>query len=181
LLRSWRQALRGVHVPAQATRRLEVNEDPDFQQLDWRIQRAGWVILALIIAAGLAGLLGPGPLSKTTVLGGSGLAVEYERFLRHGAQSELLVNVAGEAQPHGPVRVAISREYLAGLDLQQVTPSPIRVQSAGDAVVYVFENLAGRGSLQAKFAFQPGKLGTHAGVIAVDGGARVSIRQFAYP
>jgi hypothetical protein len=168
-------------VPAPATRRLEINEDPAFQQRDWRIQRIGWGILAAIIAAALAGLLGPGPLSTTQAHSGQSLEVEYERFLRHGAQSELRVQVASAARSAGQVRVAISREYLSGLDLQQVTPSPSRVQSAGQSVVYVFERAAGPGPLHARFVFQPHKLGTRSGGIAIDDGSRVSIRQFTYP
>lgn len=168
-------------MPTQGTRRLEINEDLDFQQRDWRIQRVGWGILAAILCAALAGLLGPGPLSKAQVRGGHSLDVEYERFLRHGAQSELLVKVASAGPRAGQVRVAISRDYLSGLDLHQVTPSPLRVLTAGQSIVYVFERVPGPGALHARFVFQPDQLGARAGGIAVDDGSRVSIRQFTYP
>src|SRR3712207_4138009 len=44
---------------------LEVAEDLTFQRREWAAQRVGWVLLALVIAAALAGLLGRGPLSTT--------------------------------------------------------------------------------------------------------------------
>ena len=179
--RNWRQACEEILVSAQSTRRLEINEDPAFQQRDWRIQRVGWAILALIIAVALAGLLGPGPLSGTMVSSGKTLEVEYQRFLRHGSQSELLVKVDDEEQTAGEVRIAISRDYLDALDLQQVTPSPILVQAAGQSVVYVFARVAGSGPMQVKFAFEPDKLGAHSGRIAVAEDSRVLIRQFTYP
>jgi hypothetical protein len=45
---------------------LEVEQDLDFQQRTWALERAGWIVMLLIIAAALAGFFGGGPLSPTT-------------------------------------------------------------------------------------------------------------------
>lgn len=166
-------------MPSKQNHRPAVEEDLVFQQRDWRFQRVGWAVLALLVVAGLAGLLGPGPLSNADARGGRSLQVEYERFVRHGDQSDLRVSVA---QPQsGEVRVAISREYLEAVKLQQVLPSPTRVQASGQMLVYVFEHSAGGASMQATFVVQPDRVGTHLARIALDDGSSVSIRQFTYP
>lgn len=169
---------RDKKVPSKQAHRPEIGEDLVFQQRDWRAQRVGWALLGVLIVAGLAGLLGPGPLSNVHAGGGKGLQVEYERFVRHGAQTELRVNIMQPLSRH--VRVAISREYLDTLNLQQVVPTPARVQASGQYIVYTFER-AGRGPMQATFTMEPEELGTHVARIAVDDGSRATVRQFTYP
>jgi hypothetical protein len=169
---------RDNNVPPKQAHRPEIGEDLVFQHHNWRVQRVGWALLAVLIVAGLVGLLGPGPLSNVNARGGNGLEVEYERFVRHGAQTELRVRVT--QPPSGQVRIAISREYLDTLNLQQVVPAPTRVQASGVDVVYTFE-LAGNGPMQATFVLQPEKLGKHVARVAIDIGTRVTVQQFTYP
>jgi hypothetical protein len=166
------------NVPSKKTYRPEIGEDLVFQQHNWRAQRVGWTLLGVLIVAGLAGLLGPGPLSNVNARGGNGMEVEYERFVRHGAETEIRVRVT--QPPSGQVRVAISREYLDTLNLQQVVPAPTRVQASGEDVLYTFE-LAGNGPVHATFVMQPEELGAHVAQIAIGDGSRVTVRQFTYP
>ena len=46
---------------------LEIEQDHDFQRRSWRLQRAGWIVLSLVLLAGLLGLFGSGPLAHATV------------------------------------------------------------------------------------------------------------------
>lgn len=165
-------------MPSKQAHRAEIGEDLVFQQRNWRAQRVGWTLLGVLIAAGLAGLLGRGPLSNVNAHGGKGLEVEYERFVRHGAQTDVRVRVT--QPPAGHVRIAISRAYLDSLNLQQVVPSPTQVQSSGDYLVYVFD-LVGNGPMQARFVIQPEEIGAHVARIAIDDDSHVLIRQFTYP
>jgi hypothetical protein len=165
-------------MPAKA-RRPAVDEDLAFQQKDWRVQRAGWAVLALIIAAGLAGLFGPGPLSNATASGGDVLHVQYERFVRHGGQTNLTVRVAS-ADP-GPLQVTIGREYLAAFHVRQILPAPVRVQAGDSDLVYTFEGPRQAGPVELKFFLQPESLGSHAGRLSAGPGAAVTLRQFTYP
>jgi hypothetical protein len=168
-------------VPARQAHRPEVDEDLVFQQRDWRVQRVAWALLALIVLAGLAGLLGPGPLSKTEARSGDALEVEYERFVRHGSHAELQVKIGIPRPNPGTVQVAISREYLSAMNLQQVIPLPARVRSAGRSLLYAFESAPGKALVQATFVIEPEELGSHTAEIAVADGSRVTIRQFTYP
>jgi hypothetical protein len=165
-------------VPSKQTHRPQIDEDLVFQQRNWRAQRIGWTVLGLLVVAGLAGLLGPGPLSNVNARAGEGLEVVYERFVRHGAESELKVTV--RRPPSGHVRIAISRDYLDQLNLELVRPAPTEVQSSGADTVYVFGH-AGRESMRATFVIQPEELGAHVARVATEDGSSVTVRQFTYP
>jgi hypothetical protein len=167
-------------MATKETRRLEVSEDLRFQHRTWRVQRVGWVVLALIVLAALAGLSGPGPLSNREATTDD-LKVEYERFVRHGAQTELQVSIDASALRSGQASISISRDYLDSFNLQHVTPSPVRVQAGEDALKYVFASETANGSIEATFELQPDEIGGHSVSIALDGGPPVSIKQFTYP
>lgn len=165
-------------MPAKHAHRADIGEDLAFQRRNWRAQRVGWVLLGLLIAAGLAGLLGPGPLSDVSARDGERLEVEYERFVRHGSPSDIRVTIPRPGTKL--VRVAVSRDYLDAVWLMEILPTPMRVQAADSDVVYTFERL-GSGPLEATFGIRPKALGTHEARIALDDGSRVSVRQFTYP
>jgi hypothetical protein len=62
---------------------LQIEQDLEYQQRAWTVQRVGRVMMALAVLAALAGLLGPGPLSRASAgATGDPLRLEYERFLR---------------------------------------------------------------------------------------------------
>ena len=44
---------------------LQIHQDLCQERREWKIQRVGWLLMALMLVAALAGLLGPGPLSST--------------------------------------------------------------------------------------------------------------------
>jgi hypothetical protein len=161
------------------TRRLDVEEDPRFHRNDWRVQRVGWVLLALIIVAGLSGLLGSGPLSRVTAGGGGGPAVEYERFVRHGSESNLTIRAA--PTDARSVQVGISRTYLDAMQVKEILPEPLRVRAAGPLVLYTFAGSRGASPTALRFVLQPDELGAHEAIISLGTGRAVTIRQFTYP
>ena len=52
---------------------LEIDQDLRFQKREWAFERASWVVMALVVLAGLLGLLGRGPMSDQTAVSGDGL------------------------------------------------------------------------------------------------------------
>lgn len=63
---------------------LDIAQDLEHQRREWVIERIGWAIMALILLAALAGLLGSGPLSNARIdHPGSHLSAEYNRFERY--------------------------------------------------------------------------------------------------
>lgn len=173
LPRSWDQ-----NVPPNRSHRPEIGEDLAFEHHSWRVQRIGWALLAVVIAAGLAGLMGSGPLSNVTARDGKSLEVEYERFVRHGAQTEIRVRM--DQSRASQARVVITREFLDTSHLQRTLPEPARVQASGANAIFYFDVDANH-PLQATFVMEPVELGAHEARIAIDDGSSVSVRQFTYP
>jgi len=174
------ESVRKQGTSRRASDALEINEDFRFQQRDWLVQRVGWCALALLLLAGLAGLLGPGPLSQTTRTDGRGLEVAYERFVRHSAQTDLFFRVAPQALVSDQARLMIGREYLAANSLQRIDPEPKSTRSLGEYVEYSFDAQA-REPLAVHFTAEPNDLGKHSVSIRLNGGPEITLVQFTYP
>lgn len=72
-------------------------------RMERRFARLGWVTLTVLVVAGLAGLLGPGPLSWATAYSpGALIAVEYQRVRHREADGSLTLRIAGEASRNQP-------------------------------------------------------------------------------
>ncbi len=119
---------------------LEISQDTAFQNREWVVQRVGWVIWLAVIGAALAGLMGNGPLTHATAgAEGDPLRVQYDRFVRHAAPEKLEIALQPGAVQGKQARVWIDREYLEGLQLQNITPEPSSMEAALDRIIYTFD------------------------------------------
>jgi hypothetical protein len=170
---------------AQQTQRNEpeVAEDPGFQRRSWTIERISWVVTLLLLSAGVLGLFGSnGPLNRATAGDPDGpLHVEYARLTRHGAPTALQVTVGGPAAAEDEVRIAISRDYLASVELVEVLPEPQQVDLAPDAYIFVFSVAEGGAPLTIAFEVEPQHYWRHRGTIGLPDGEPLRITQFVYP
>ena len=148
----------------------------DFHRSEWRIQRIGWVLVALFLVLAVGGLFGNGPLSRGHADNGAG-RVDYERFARYGLSTDLIVTPTDSA--HGVNRVAISGDYLEALRVERITPEPAAVRMTGSNIVYEFASTAPGASIS--FHIRPQRLWRHSATITIDGGAPLHISQLTYP
>jgi hypothetical protein len=160
---------------------LEFPEGHGVSPAEERFHKLGWAVFAGILLAGLAGLLGPGPLSSRTVEAGPVLGVEYERFIRNHAPAELRIRVAPPAGD--TIRLHVGTAFLEGTEVTQVEPEPESVEAAPGGQVYVV-----RASRPAPhetvilYHFEPDSAFSDMRVrIALDGGPEVRFRQFIFP
>ncbi|MDQ3657829.1 MAG: hypothetical protein M3457_22490 [Chloroflexota bacterium] len=160
---------------------LEIDQDVGFEQRQWKIQRAGWVVMALIVVAALSGVFGSGPLSAATAGDEETLVVHYQRFVRHQGQGELVVKVGPNQASAGEVEFWITMEYLGEIDLQGISPEPDEVRSAGDRQVFVFLVDDPAQPLEVTITYFPNGLGRVSGAAGLLDGASVSFTQFGYP
>jgi hypothetical protein len=160
---------------APRSRDLQINEDVRFQTRDWIAQRIGWGLLAALLLAGLLGLFGDGPLSRTTRTDGHGLTVEYERYVRHSSPTTITLSISAAAS--GRTRVTLDRAYLLAHDLQRVLPEPDRTMVDGDRVTFVYETPP----QTVRLRLEPDALGRHVTAVQLDDGPPVAITQFTYP
>jgi hypothetical protein len=159
---------------------LEVGQDIAYSERGWRLQKAGWACLALLLAAGLAGLLGDGPLSERTVRDGDGLVVEYLRFARTSADTPLRVWVGEGAVPGGAARVWLDSAFLANQEIAGITPQPDRVEAGPDRLTYVFLAPDG-GPIEVRLDLRPKAVGRHPVRVGVPSGRQVTFTQIVYP
>lgn len=154
-----------------------VEEDMPLQLRVWRIERAGWYALLLLVMLALLGLFSKGPLSDATVTGAlCRLQVDYQRFARGGATSQLVLTLR-EAPPQS--QIFISSELLEGYSIESIHPAPVASsngEQGGLRLTVATELGAARLSLILR-AKGVGRFDSWIGA----GGERVELSQFIYP
>jgi hypothetical protein len=136
--------------------------DERFEDRWWRTEVAAWMVMAVIVAAGVIGVLGRGPLARTTANAGP-LSVEYERVVRYQTPTRITVSIA-DGRPD--LRIFISRSLLERVQLQSVQPLPTGSEPRSDGAVLLFagSSAGGRVTLVAQGA----SIGPIAHTIAVN-------------
>ncbi len=154
---------------------LELEEDEALQYRTWRIQRCGWLLTAVVVLAGAAGLFGNGPLSRAHAAG-HGVRVDYERFARVEAETRVCILVA---RPSREIVVVLPRSYANAVQLQSLEPQPAssRAGLAGLALRYEAD---GRGPFVAHLNLEPESSGLHRAHFIIDG-QRVAVTQMVWP
>ncbi len=161
---------------------LQIERDLPYQRREWVIERIGWAGLLIIILAALVGLLGRGPISRTTqVNADQTVRLGYARFARYGERCPLRLEIVEDAAKRNEITVTINQEYLNGLKLVRVSPSPIREEPSFDTQVFVFSSAGSSGPITITFDVEPEKLGLRSGEITVAGRPKLSFTQYVYP
>lgn len=164
---------------------LQIEQDLKFQQRDWRLQRAGWALMALILLLAAGGLFGRGPLAHASAGdAASGLTIRYERIERRHADSSVRIEVAAPAAPaNEPLRLIVDSTWLENAGVQQILPAPSTTQIAGSRVVYLFERSdAGDGApTRITLQLQPEAFGRIHGRIGLQDGPQLELTQFVLP
>jgi hypothetical protein len=149
---------------------MEIEQDLEFQRRSWTFQRAGWVVMILVLVAALAGLLGAGPLSSSTVTVAGALRVEYQRFSRYQTPETLVVHVDPAAVRDSAVRIGLDRDYLGVSKVETVTPPPVSVRADGSELTYEFAVGRPDQPVMVTFVMQPERLGFSRGRVVLHRG-----------
>ena len=161
---------------------LEIDQDLAFAQGSWTLQRAGWLGMSVVLVLALAGILGSGPLSRDEVSLPGLLRVEYQRFARYQAPQALTAHLEPAVTRGGEVRLWVDRRFLGDSRVDTITPPPVRVEAAGDRLVYVFSARRPAEPVTIVFALQAEHIGPRSGRVGIDGAeAFAPFRQFVYP
>jgi hypothetical protein len=161
---------------------LEKPEDLVYQRREWAFQRVGWVVMALVALAGLLGLLGHGPLSNTSATDpGGALRVEYSRFIHYGDPDQLEVHIGPGAGSKGELRLWLNSEYLAGVQVEKVTPEPERVEAGADRHTFVFRVSDVSRPTRLTLRVQAQRYGLRRAWVGLEGREPAPFWQFVYP
>ena len=159
---------------------LQVREDMPFQRKQWFIQRCGWILVALFVLAGVLGVFGGGPLSRSVKEEG-GLRVEYERFLRAHAPTRLVIVADNGHAADGSLKLWLGQDLLRRVQIDHIMPAPRSAQAGGDGVLLTFLADKDAETARVDFFLQPRDMGRFEGTFGIVDGPRITISGFSFP
>jgi hypothetical protein len=160
---------------------LEIPQDLEFTRRSWTFERIGWVGLALVLVAGILGLLGSGLFSAATAGEiGDPLRVRFERFGHFESDGQLTVEFRPRVRD-GLAELWIEDTYLNRVEIRDILPRPVRTELRQDRKVYFFPIDEGSDTVQVRIDLTYKKAGRIVGKIGTADAPAVEIRQFIYP
>lgn len=155
----------------------EFQHEERFHRREWTVQRAGWLLLALLIVSGLLGLLGHGPLAHRQLAIGEAV-LEMDRFARRNAAQEWKIQPAANADASQLI-VRIETALLAAYEISRIVPEPASQRIEGRNVVMLFDGADAQGDIV--FHVEAQQFGSSAGEIQVGTAPPAHVSQFVYP
>ena len=159
----------------------EMDLHPDLrrERIEWRVQRAGWALMALLCGLALAGFIGPGPASKKQAGNiGSDLYIEYDRYIRYQAPSTIKVFCRPGSGDH--FTLSLDRALIEHTEIKQIQPEPKETTAAGDQYVFHFNTVEGPDQLVV-FHLEPDGFGAISTAVTLNGKHSHHIKQFVWP
>ena len=157
---------------------LDIHFDLAWERKEWRVQRAAWILFALILGSALAGVFGPGPISRKEKRAG-GLSAKYAGITRCQSPAEIEFNCQS-AKAGEELRLQISRSFIDAVENIQFIPEPVEQKSTARGHEYVFKN-AGDGAAKVRMHYEPAKFGKAAGTVSLGDGPSLELKQFIWP
>ena len=159
---------------------LELKSDLAHERREWRVQRVGWLLLALFCGSALAGLLGPGPLSKQQAgKVGSDLYIEYDRFIRKQSPYGLKVFCRPDTT-RDEFTITLDRGFVENVEIKGIQPEPSET-TAGTTEYHFRFKRSGEGEQLVIFHFEPDAFGTIETSVKLGDKASHQIKQFVWP
>ena len=165
---------------ARTAKGIQIDEDRGHQRREWRIERVGWAVMALLVLAGLLGVFGDGPLGQART-GGAGASVEYDRLQRAAAPTEYRFAVDPALATDGHLRLRLDEALLEEAELISIVPEPASVATGPGYVEFAFAVHAPGTPARITFRFKPTTFGRVRGEVALPGTAPVVLDQFVFP
>ena len=153
-----------------------------FQRKQWRIERIGWTVMALLILYALAGGVGGGGLlsDAEVVLADGSARVRYEKFARQLTPTTVEINLT--QPPDGrPMQLHLDGSYLGSTTIKLIVPEPDTTTIADNGYVFGFKRSAGVTDSKIRLQLEPQRIGTVKGWLVINDGPRLAINQFVFP
>jgi hypothetical protein len=157
-----------------------VGEDLKFQRKWWRFEKGLWTVFCIILLCDLIGVFGEGPVSKRSRTTPDGtLILEYNRMMRSGTASQLLLRFGPNAVHDGKISVYVSDPVVKQLGAQRIAPQPATSTLGNDGVTYTFPAVNGPWDMQIELS--PKVAGNHHFRIQVVGADPIDAETFIFP
>jgi hypothetical protein len=160
---------------------LERDQRDQVLRREWRFERVGWGVLALILVAGSLGVFGDGVVAAASSRSPDGVIVlRYDRIIRRDAPSALELRLSEAHQADSIVVVALTEDYLAAMDVERVMPEPMLVRASSGRVEYHLLRLDPSRPMVVRFSVRANATGSYRAVVGVDGRV-LGFHQFVLP
>jgi len=152
------------------------------QRWEWSIERLGWIAMASVIVAGLAGGLGRGPLAWRDIANGDGSSRARYYAIERAASPTRLDLWWDASQFNGSkVNVAISRAFTYGTTIESIVPEPLEVASGEGEIIYTFAAAGYPNGEKVIFHYQHEGFGPFDYEVAIGDREPIRVRQFVLP
>ena len=155
-----------------------VGEDLGFQRRWWKFEGAMWWVIAGLLLLNLAGVFGRGPFAHTR-MSNEAMVVKYDRVVRTGTPSILVVQLQSQVLAQGTFKLHVSQSFVQELGNQRVIPSPTETVVGRGGLTYTFAAEPGPGSVE--FALQPARPGIYRLTLQVVGYPELTARVVVVP
>jgi hypothetical protein len=149
---------------------------------EWIAERWGMALIAVVVAAALSGLLGPGPLSHRTETSSDGqLSINHYALQRYEAPAELVVRFRAPPSGTNLIRLGLSRTLTDRITVEGITPEPESTEMEDGRIVYSFRasNLSGEGQIIVRY--KNDEFGSVSYAADLIEGSRVQVAEFVLP
>lgn len=147
--------------------------DERFQRRQWTFQRAGWLLLLILIVASTFGLFGTSPLAgkvETREQGDARYEVEYPRFTRYQHVDRIHVRVHAPSAQGEELRIAFSNEVVENSDIRGSSPDPDGGGASAEGAVYAYKVEDWSQPIVVAFEYEPRKAFWNPGTLTVTAG-----------
>jgi hypothetical protein len=148
--------------------RLDIIEDLTFQRRWWRIQRAGWATMAVLVVAAFIGLFGDGIIGQRRATFASGrIVANFDPVARRSATDSLEFEI--QEIRDAAISLQIPRSFLQHVVIRNVEPRPIASHSDRRSVTHVFAPPLSGGHAWIGIDLEYVQAGVHRGKFVLDG------------
>ncbi len=166
---------------ARAPGDLEIDENLAVQKREAQAESIGQGFLAAFLLAALLGLFGGGPFSQATAgADDSALRVEYARFSRMQASTDLKVYARPQVTQDGTTTVSFTQESLQDVQVVAISPAALDERGGSGLVRYRFRLVAGEPAV-ITFRVKVERAGLRQSRVQLDSGPAVEFQQWVYP
>lgn len=157
-----------------------VHENDIWLRFEAGCRRWGFLLLVLIIVAGVGGLFSSGIFSETTAASPDNrVSVEYERFGRQTSDISIKVIVRGE--PGRGFTLALDGDLMERYEIRTLQPQPLHTLSQNNSLILEYPGKGGPAEHSVWIGLEPLNPGNRHNKITLNNTETVTFSQFIYP
>ena len=156
----------------------EYAAEETFHRREWLVQRVGWSVLAAVLIAACAGLLGNGPLAHRSLISENG-ELTIDRFARRDGPTTWVIKPSAVGVRGSTFTLRVTSSMLQRVKIEAITPAPRAQAMTSNGVLFTFQAIAA--NTQVLFQVEPQAAGWLRGEFQLGDSNPVAVEQFVYP